>query len=534
MDNLKDKKFVKFIVKYKYTIIALTLLFVLIKLIAGSYNNKHWLIVLSFFGLLSLLSKVKKYVSVPLTIILAVLLTADSYFPIAYGEKLSFGIIDALAQANAAEVDALFLSVMIQSLVTFAILFIVFLLSQKELKDSRLGWKFSLLIFASYWLVFIPIFSAVAIVGDKDFEYNYKGSPAYTVFNTLGHRFPVFFRSTSLYLAFKEQTEPIRSYSLKERVMPYFVSVDTTNVSPKKVYMILGESGCRNHMSLYGYSVKTTPFLDSLSENNTALKFYNGVSGAPVTNMAIPLAITFALPGQMSLAYDYKNVMEMAKAMGYEVLWISSQGRYGTTDTLTRMFASQSDKMYFNDKWPPNDFDLVDKMKEWLDENKKQFIILHLDGSHFEYKAHYDERDVEAIVGDGMVVDYDRTIHHTDRVLESVYNTIKDDESSVMLYFSDHGEIVGKGHGFLNEGAEQFEIPFVTFNKNYSRIDTIVNSYQSEDGFVSGINVINILNEVVGYTYTDEYRKQAVEDGGSVHHVDNQSYRFDEIKRQRK
>lgn len=70
--------------------------------------------------------------------------------------------------------------------------------------------------------------------------------------------------------------------------------------------------------------------------------------------------------------------------------------------------------------------------------------------------------DVESIEGDDVVVDYNRTIHHTDRVLEALYNTVKDDKSSVIAYFSDHGEIIGKGHGFLDEGTEWFEIQMIT------------------------------------------------------------------------
>lgn len=520
----------KFILKYKFTILTLALLFLIVKLLAGNYNNKHWLIILSFYGFLNAMAKTPKYISIPITIILGLLVATDAYFPLVYGERLSFGIMEALVQANKTEVGALLFIVVIKFSIIALVILSSFFLCQRELKEAKPGLKVSLLIFFSYWLIFMPVLATIKIQKNEEIgKFNEPGF-AHAMTHYIAPNFPLFFRSVSMYFAYNEEVKPINAYRYAERVMPSFATYDPNYTAPEKIYVVIGESAFRGNMSLYGYPIKTTPFTDSLVTNSSNLSFYDAIAGGPMTNIGVSFAITYGGPKGVQDTYEYKGLLEMVKNAGYETIWISSQGVFGGADTKIRVFASVADELFYMDKWPPDDIGLVHVMKDYLKEDKKQLFVLHLEGSHFEYKQRYDKVDVESIEGDGVIVDYNRTIHHTDRVLEALYNTVKDDKSSVIAYFSDHGEIIGKGHGFLEEGTEQFEIPMITIHQNYPQIDSVMTKYQDEKGRFSSTNVINVLTEIAGYKYSDEYRKQAIENGKSVYHADHQIYIFDDLK----
>ncbi len=76
----------------------------------------------------------------------------------------------------------------------------------------------------------------------------------------------------------------------------------------------------------------------------------------------------------------------------------------------------------------------------------KQLIFLNLTGSHVRYSDDYPASQT-VFHGSGeipqFVATYDNSIRYTDYVLSRIVATLKErNESSFMLYFSDHGEDV--------------------------------------------------------------------------------------------
>lgn len=79
-------------------------------------------------------------------------------------------------------------------------------------------------------------------------------------------------------------------------------------------------------MSLFGYPVSTTPFLD-----NAKGRFYsNYISTAPNTFESLPR--TLALSNGHSIALG-DNIITLAKAAGLNTHWLSNQGLFGQFDT---------------------------------------------------------------------------------------------------------------------------------------------------------------------------------------------------------
>ena len=178
---------------------------------------------------------------------------------------------------------------------------------------------------------------------------------------------------------------------------------DSTNISPaKRIIFVLGESSNKNHYSLYGYNSKTTPFLDSLKNAQDSLFiYYNAICPASGTVASIDRTMAFSTMEDVTAAYTTKSIVNIANDCGYDTYWISNQNPIGDDDNAIGAIALGSKKQDYLmskstiDKKP--DIDLIPLFQKAYNREEKQFIVLHLMGSHIYYSARIDEKDVQAI-----------------------------------------------------------------------------------------------------------------------------------------
>lgn len=82
-----------------------------------------------------------------------------------------------------------------------------------------------------------------------------------------------------------------------------------------------------------------------------------------------------------------------------------------------------------------------------VDPNEKNFVVLHLMGSHIEYRNRYPKEF--QVFNDGTVnqqADFDNTVLYTDWVLSQIFEYAKENLNlDAMIYFSDHGSDPDKG-----------------------------------------------------------------------------------------
>lgn len=205
--------------------------------------------------------------------------------------------------------------------------------------------------------------------------------------------------------------------------------------------------------------------------------------------------------------------------------------------TYSGMVASSSniffDPLSHKDLRSQEDLDLPALLKSYYQPSNKQFIVLHLQGSHIPYNYHYDKQD-KALITTPENTDYDRTIHHTDRLLAEVIAIIKQqDEDSILLYFADHGEIINKGHGFANGPLSQYKIPFISYQHNNTYdIQELVNRYRNKHGILNLINMTYITTELLGYQVAQPVQEQARKDGELVLKTDLKPYSFEKLQAQ--
>ena len=305
---------------------------------------------------------------------------------------------------------------------------------------------------------------------------------------------------------------------------------------PQKIVIVLGESDNKSHHGIYGYAYPTDRFMMGMQKKKDKIAVFNAISPAPITREAVIRAFSLATARQIEPFYENTSLLEMARNAGFQTLWLSKQGGVGLHDTLVKVIAMQAHTVSFI----PGQFDdtLLKPFSEHLREDTKQFFVLHLRGSHLGYKYGHNKADFERSANSlPKYRHYDATIANTDQFLESLTALVGNDKNTLFIYISDHGEIVNKGHGMPALDARQYEIPFVVWSENQLLIQQLGDSVDRFSVQRGSDKVFNtsllplVIAETMGYCISDGYRKQALDEGKYVFHVDGRSYPIESLKR---
>lgn len=237
--------------------------------------------------------------------------------------------------------------------------------------------------------------------------------------------------------------------------------------------LVLGESQNRDHMQVYGYNRKTTPWLQEYVNNNQVLLFKNMYSCHVHT---VPV-LTYALTAKnqynnMDLANSI-SILDVAKAAGYNTAWISNQVKYGAWDTPNTVIASTANQQFWlnrqiGETTKTNSYDasLVEKIDK-LKISNKMLIVFHLMGNHGSYSERYPQSFKcfnEAKSQDENNIDhYDNSMLYNDYVIKNIYEKCsKLPNFKGLIYCSDHAEAVkeGLGHNTDKFTHDMTHIPF--------------------------------------------------------------------------
>ncbi|MDX8001178.1 phosphoethanolamine transferase [Xenorhabdus sp. Reich] len=268
------------------------------------------------------------------------------------------------------------------------------------------------------------------------------------------------------------------------------------------VILIMGESSLSTHYSVYGYELNTTPNMNRIFSSNGGCIINNAHSSAPITRNSISMSLAFHTPESEENLFKNKSIIEMAKSNGYRTYWLGSQDLKGLHSSKYGFIAKKSDVIKLTNFKDDNLSALLDTAL--LDKEENKFIVIHLHGSHMPYK-NYDDTDKIALPN---ADNYDLTIHHTDRVIKDIYDVIdKKNINYSLIYTSDHGEIVNKGHGY-QKGREQYFVPFMYKSNNHHFDCQFIESFQNKDGYLSGLMNKYILSNLIGYSIDPEILKE--------------------------
>lgn len=253
----------------------------------------------------------------------------------------------------------------------------------------------------------------------------------------------------------------------------------------EKYILVIGESARAPNWQMLGYERATNPRLLKRDDLIVAPKAF---SESNTTHKSVPMLMSNVDARTFDTqVYRVKSLITAFKECGYHTTFISNQM---PNHSYIDFFGSEADTSLFvrtneHDANAVGDDNLLPYVKGCLDSNhKKQLIVVHTYGSHFNYLERYSAKDrmfypdkfpkASKKYRKELENAYDNSIVATDRFLNSVVELLEDSQCvSGMLYASDHGEdIFDDGIHFLHASptptVQQLHVPMVIWlSKEY-------------------------------------------------------------------
>ena len=269
-----------------------------------------------------------------------------------------------------------------------------------------------------------------------------------------------------------------------------FTNVNHKNLNENEVYvLILGESTTRNHMNLYNYYRNTNPKLNEIK--NELLIYKDVVSPHTHSITSIEKVLTLSSYESPEKKFD-GTIIQLFNKAGFKTYWVSNQKPMGINETTTTIISQNCDERVFvnTSGYGVKSLDkkILKPFKTILDNKvSKKLIILHLMGTHVQYKDQY-ERDYDVFKSTAKtkfehqtafetINAYDNAILYNDYVISEIIKDLKlTNTKAFALYLSDHGEDVYEtlnftGHLESNGSKPMYDIPFVLWQSDKFKKD---------------------------------------------------------------
>ena len=247
--------------------------------------------------------------------------------------------------------------------------------------------------------------------------------------------------------------------------------------------IVLTDSITSFNFGLCGYPRNTTPELTQRSEQFKV--FCRGYSPASSTIQSLRYLFNDGTRNAMD-DHAPENIMAYAKAAGFKVYWISNQDDV----YISSLFASFADEAVFINKKSGRsstslDENILPAYKIALDDpDPRKLIILHLIGSHPNYKLRYPEQfskfndssndEVEKKLERNEINhliqlkrnEYDNSILYQDWVVAKLFDLLISTQSDFrsFTFLSDHGNEVGHAKNYAGHSANTeagYRIPII-------------------------------------------------------------------------
>lgn len=328
-----------------------------------------------------------------------------------------------------------------------------------------------------------------------------------------------------------DERKTIKKLEDCRKVFPFPEKIKSSHKANNIVFVI-GESAARDHHSIYGYPLCTTPYLDSISKD--LFIFQNAVASGTATALNMECLLSFKSDNDTTQRwFEFPWLIDLFKYAGYKTFWLSNQEKSGIWSNPSAIMVSDADEITYVGAESNSDHTL-DKYDTALlqpfnqaicDSSLNKLICIHLLGSHIKYSKRYPPH-ADFIKADSIlnhnnpqwmtrekaqtVAQYDNSIRFTDAILKNMIKSIRNKTApSVLIYLSDHGEFVYDGRNFRGRDRSSVRVPFIIYiNDAYRKYnpDIVKRLYNAEKSKFSTSDVIHLIMTLSGtsYPYYDE------------------------------
>ncbi len=243
------------------------------------------------------------------------------------------------------------------------------------------------------------------------------------------------------------------------------VQIGKCSFRSPRILLVIGESMNRNHCSLYGYSLPTTPRLQKRTEKGELTVFQDVMTPWNFTSEALEHLLSLHCYGDKGQWYEYPLLTTTFKQAGYDVAFISNQ--YTLQAKKAEAFIdtqllndSLLNKIQFNrrnnhthkyDEGLLHDYDSIVPCL-----SHHNLTIVHLLGQHVEFsdrippmRHHFRATDYNrpdlTTKQLNILADYDNAVLYGDSVIDQLLCR-ENERESIVIFVSDHGERVFDGN----------------------------------------------------------------------------------------
>ena len=252
------------------------------------------------------------------------------------------------------------------------------------------------------------------------------------------------------------------------------VVVDSCSYRVPNIVLIIGESYNKHHSQLYGYDKPTTPRQVQLAEEGSLVAFSDVVAPWNLTSFVFKNVMSLHAVGDSGEWCDMPLFPEVFRKAGYHVTFITNQfqskakeavydfsgGFFLNNPELSKyLFDTRNTRLHRFDNGVLEEYDNLkeDSTKHHADKN---LTILHLSGSHVDYRARYPQKTHTYFTKEmyhrleltdkqlKILTDYDNSLRYNDSIVYAITQRFID-EDAVVIYMPDHAEEIFDGQPYI-------------------------------------------------------------------------------------
>ena len=248
------------------------------------------------------------------------------------------------------------------------------------------------------------------------------------------------------------------------------IQIDSCSYRVPNIVLVIGESYNKHHSQLYGYEKPTTPFQKALAEQGSLVPFTDVVAPWNLTSFVFKHFLSLHAVGDSGEWCDAPLFPEVFRKAGYHVTFITNQFQSEAKEAVydfsggfflnnpemsKRQFDTRNNSLYRFDEGVLKAYDQLKPKNQ-----AHNLVILHLMGSHVEYRARYPQPARRFFTPENanrpelnkkqryILSDYDNSVRYNDSIVYAVTQRFID-QDAVVIYMPDHGEEIFDGSPFM-------------------------------------------------------------------------------------